>query len=472
MRRLVILLFLTGVAMPAIWAKRLTTDQLEKVLSSAHGKPDAKIAQQLVNLELSERLSAGKLARWEADLPGPESRQALVALADASAFLNPPAAEIPSTPAPDADAQRKIVALAIDYASKTMSKLPDLFANRDTVRFEDTPPRQLDNGSVTGTFAPYEPLHPVARTSDVVFYRDGKEVVDSEAEKSQQSQPANSGLTTWGEFGPILTTVLVDAAQGAMSWSHWEQGDAGPRAVFSYTVPKAKSHYEVNYCCVVKDNQSYPFKQLSSYHGEIAIDPNSGTILRLTVAAELGKSDPIVKANILVEYGAVQIGGAPYICPMRSVSISVAHHQDIHAERMQRYSATMVERNNQDTESPLQTMLDDVSFEKYHVYRSEASILTDDGAETASNTQPASSPQMSGTSTTAASPVEAPPATGSALVTPAAPVVSPTPAQPTVAEPAVAEMSLAKATGLPEPAATSTPSQGVGFTLHVTTRLV
>jgi hypothetical protein len=192
MRNLTLLLLLAGMALPAFAAKRVTTDQLEKVLASVHGKPDAKVAQQLANLELSERLSAAKLTRWEADLPGPESRQALVALADASAFLDPPAAEIPATAPPDVATQRQIVALAVDYASQTISRLPDFFATRDTIRYEDTPPRQLDNGSVTGTFTPYQPLHPVARSSDVVFYRDGKEVVDSEAAKDHQAESAAS----------------------------------------------------------------------------------------------------------------------------------------------------------------------------------------------------------------------------------------------------------------------------------------
>ncbi len=250
MRKLTLLFLLAAIALPAFPARRVTVDQLEKVLTAAHGKPDTKVAQQLTNLELSERLSAAKLTRWEADLPDPESRQALVALADASAFLDPPAAEIPATAPPDVATQRQIVALAVDYASKTISKLPDFFATRDTIRFEDTPPRQLDNGTITGIFAPYQPLHPVARSSDAVFYRDGNEVVDSEGGKDQRSESAASGLTTWGEFGPILTTVLVDAAQGKLGWSHWEQGTAGPTTVFSYEDPKAKSHYEVNYCCL------------------------------------------------------------------------------------------------------------------------------------------------------------------------------------------------------------------------------
>jgi VWFA-related protein len=352
--------------------------------------------------------------------------------------------------------------------------LPDFFATRDTIRYEDTPPRQLDNGSVTGTFTPYQPLHPVARSSDVVFYRDGKEVVDSEAAKGQQSESAASGLTTWGEFGPILTTVLVDAAQGTMGWSHWEQGAAGPRAVFSYAVPKAKSHYEVNYCCVQRDNRSRVFKQLSGYRGEIAIDPANGTILRLTVAAELRKADPIVKADMLVEYGPVEIGGATYICPLKSVSISLAQEQDTRAVRMQRFSATMVEQNNQNIPKPMQTLLDDIAFEQYHVFRAESSIVTGDNADTGSNPLASSSADEkgSGSPASAVPPIAAASAEASTPVAPAAPVSASAPAQPPVPELAVPEISVAESTGLPEPTATPLLTQGAGFTLHVTGRLV
>jgi hypothetical protein len=485
MQKLVLLLLAAAIALPAFAAKRVTVDQLEKVLAGAHGKPDAKVAKQLFDMELSERLSAVRLSRWEADLPGPESRQALVALADASAFLNPPAAEIPATAPPDAATQRQVVALAVDYASKTIARLPDFFATRDTIRYEDTPPRQLDNGTVTGTFTPYQPLHPVARSSDVVFYRDGKEVVDSEAAKDQQSESAVSGLNTWGEFGPILTTVLVDAAQGKLAWSHWEQGTAGPRAVFTYAVPKAKSHYEVNYCCVQSENRNRVFKQLSGYHGEMAIDPANGTILRLTVQAELGKADPIVKAEMLVEYGSVEIGGATYTCPLKSVSISLAQERDIHAVRMQRYSATMVEQSNENIPKPLQILLDDVAFEQYHLFRAESSILTGDSTETASNppaSGPAatkdSGPPVSAATAAAEAPAEtgasvAPAASAPAASATAAPATASGPAQPPVPEPAVPEISVAESTGLPEPSIT--PQSGAtntSFTLRVTARLV
>jgi VWFA-related protein len=474
MRKLAILVFIAGIALPAFSAKRVTVEQLERVLAAAHGKPDAKVAQQLSDLELTERLSAARLSHAEPELPGPDSRRSLTVLADESAFLDPPAAEIPATAAPDLDAQRQMMALAVDYASKTIHQLPNFFAKRDTIRFEDTPPRQLDNGTVTGTFSPYQPLHPVARTSDTILYRDGNEVVDSDAANGQRAEPASSGLTAWGEFGPILTTVLVDAAQGKLAWSHWERGVAGPQAVFIYAVPKAKSHYEVNYCCVQRDNENRAFRQLSGYHGKIAIDPANGTVFRLTVQADLGKSDPIVKADLMVEYGPVEIGGATYICPLKSVSLSLAEQPDVHAVRMQRYSATMVEQNNQNIPNPLQTLLDDVAFEQYHLFRAESRILTGVSGDVAASvpTPSAANTRVSAPAATAASASALPPAEIDISPAPSSTSTALAPPPTTAPEPAAPEISVAQSTGLPGSPAAPPLATGSSFTLHVTTRLV
>jgi hypothetical protein len=379
MRRLALLLLIAGIALSAVAAKRVTVEQLEQVLAASHGRPDAKVAQQLSNLELTERLNEGRVARWEADLPGPESRQALVALADMSAFLSPPVAEIPDMAAPDLAAQRSLMALTVDYVSKTMHQLPNFSATRNTTSFEDTPPRQLNTGGEdVGAFTPYQPLHPVRKSSTTELYRDGQEVVDSGAAKGKGPEAPFVGLTTRGEFGPILDTVLVDAAQGKLAWSHWELGAARPEAVFRYAIPREKSHYEVTFCCVTKEKEYRAFKQLSGYHGEIAVDPANGTILRMTLEADLKPADPIARADMLVEYGPIELGGTTYFCPVKSVSISRAPAQVVHAVRMQRFSSTLVEQNNQSIAEPLQTLLNDVVFDQYHLFRADVRVLTTD----------------------------------------------------------------------------------------------
>jgi len=70
-------------------------EQLENTLAAAHEKKDQEIAKRLGGMELSERLSSPRLQKIQADLPEKKSRTALLVLADASAFLQLPAAEIP-----------------------------------------------------------------------------------------------------------------------------------------------------------------------------------------------------------------------------------------------------------------------------------------------------------------------------------------------------------------------------------------
>ena len=468
MHKLGLLLLAAGIALPGFAATRITVEQLEHVLAAAHGKPDLKVAKQLSDLELTERLSGAKRSRWEADSPGPESRQALVALADLSAFLDPPTAEIPATATPDLDTQRKIMAQAVDYAVRTISKLPDFFATRDTIHFEDTPPRQLDTG--------YRPLHPVARTSAIVLYRDGKEVVDSKAVKGNLSQQAAPTLTTSGVFGLILGTVLVDSSHGKLVWSHWEQAAAGAEAVFHYAVSREQSHYRVEFCCVPGDHGNGTFKRLSGYHGEITVDPLNGAVLRLTLEADLQPTDPLLRSDIVVEYGPVEIGGKTYICPIKSVSITVSPALPSAASaEMQRYRGKLLDKDNWAAREHLQTLLNDVVFEQYHLFRAAARILTGDSPVAEAN-QPASSPPETkdgGSPAPAEAPVETAAAETGVPAAPVVPAAASNPAEPPAPEPATPEINVAQATGLPEPPANSqTGSTNSSFTLRMTARLV
>ncbi|MDR3726325.1 MAG: VWA domain-containing protein [Terracidiphilus sp.] len=461
MRIFVLLLLLAGMVLSAYGAKRVTVDQLEQIVATASGKSDAKIAQQLANLELTERVNATRFSRMEAALPGVDSRRALVVLADLSAFLAPPAAEIPATATPDFAAQKQIVSLAVDYASKTIAQLPNFYASRDTIHFEDTPPGQHANASVI----PYEPMHAVERVTDTVLYRKGEEVVDPGTGK-QKPGPANQGLTTKGVFGPILGTVLIDSVHGKLAWSHWEQGASGPQAVFRFDIPKEKSHYEVQFCCIPGSTGNDVFKQYSGYHGEITVDPVSGTILRLTLQADLKQSDPLSRSDIMVEYGPVEIGAKTYICPIKSVSVTIAPPQA--EEHMAVYfSGSRVDKNIWAARDSRQTRLNDVVFQQYHMFRSSARILTENDAEQAGK------PEEAATVKTLVTPV---PAAAETAIAPA-PVASTAPAPETAftpaPEPADPEVSVTEASGMPNtPATLGTAPHETGFTLRLTTRLV
>jgi VWFA-related protein len=343
-------------------ARPVTVAQLEQDLKEVHGQPDAEAARQLSDLMLTERLSSVQLLAWKAGLPGAKAQQALVALADASAFLAPPAAEIPANAPPDLAAQRRMIAQAVDYLGRIVPKLPDFFATRQVAYYEETPPKSRKAEAATPVGGP---LHLVDSSSATVLYRNGHEVVG--ASKGKKLYAAER-LIIKGTFGPILSVVIGDTASRGMTWNRWEKGAAGPLAVFHFTVPKERSHYRVAYNGLSSADQEDPLHPYSGYHGEITIDPETGTILRLVQEADLEPSSPMVRADIMMEYGPVVIGGQTYICPVRSVSISRGP------------SVSKRIWDGGESLGPPMTRLNDMAFVQYHIFRSEVKMLSADDA--------------------------------------------------------------------------------------------
>jgi len=308
---------------------RIGSEELEQVLDAARGKPDTKVAEQLSGLELTDRLSAVSHLRDIANMLGPHAKQAFLVLADKSALLDPPASEIPSLEVPDGEAQRRMIALTVDYVKQMIHQMPNLFATRSTTSLEED-------------FWDGKTLHPIGKFSTVVLYRDGRETHKSTLVRvGEKKQPPNlptsevPGLTTIGEFGPILSIAMMDAPHGDLVWKRWEAGAEGPEAVFSYAVSAENSHYRVDEIC-------------SAYRGEFAINPATGAILRLVIRADPEIGMALLRADIAVEYGPVRLGDKTYICPVKSIAIS---------RRL------------------LTGWLNDVVFDQYHLYRATSRVL-------------------------------------------------------------------------------------------------
>ena len=180
-----------------------------------------------------ERSTAAAQTEWSHAL-------ALQLLSDQSAFLNPPANEVPATSPPDTATQQKMLDAARAYAVQIWSRMPNFFVTRVTNRFDDAP-----HALAKGDWPVDMGLQPTGNVSRRVAFRDGKEVQDATAAPGNAQDQQELGLRSWGEFGPALTVVLADMAQHAATFSHWEQTSTGLAAVFDYTVPREASHYAV-----------------------------------------------------------------------------------------------------------------------------------------------------------------------------------------------------------------------------------
>ncbi len=366
MRSLAWFLLLAGTAAFAFEVKPVTVAQLEQEVNALQGEPDSRAAQKLADLQLTERLSAAKFAQLQTEIAGPNARQALLILADTSAFLNLPPAEVPQAPAPDLPTQRRILTQTIHYVARTIRQLPNFSASRRTTRFEDMA-EVVMTGAATHVSYSYQPLHLAGVSNSPVVFRDGQEVVDVAA-NSKKNEPAMNGLTTKGEFGPILFTVLLDIAHSTLKWDHWEQASGKMLAVFAFTVPREQSHYQVGGCCP-PNHPSHATQQFSAYHGRIAVDPANGTVFRIAVQADLKPTDPISRADILVEYEPVEIGGRSYICPVKSVAILVDN--TVPTSTAQSFRAP----NSEFLPPHTQTRVDDVAFTQYHLFRAESRMI-------------------------------------------------------------------------------------------------
>lgn len=379
MRKLAPLLLLLGSAWPAMAEKIVSIEQFEQMLDSLHGKSDAKVAHELSDVDLKERVSPVRLAHWETEFPGDRTREQLIKMADRAAFLNPLATEVLRDPPPDMDTQEKMLALVTDYVQSATTRLPNFYAKRETTHFEDEPsqlallqPGQsassmagvqsriggINMGGPGSGVTNYVPLRATGTYSAIVTYRDGHEVRDTDLEKDAKAQPAPGGLTTGGEFGPILIVVAGDAFRSQVSWLRWEQGVSDPVAVFQYVVPLVHSNFTVMIALGGKIVQLHP-----GYHGEIAIDPATGAVLRMSIVADLEPPYQEMQTATMVEFAPVMIGDRSFISPVHAVAFS-------------KFPVPGAAQDTQSSTVTVQTQLNDVSFTKYHLFGSEAHILT------------------------------------------------------------------------------------------------
>jgi hypothetical protein len=363
--------------------RQVNVDQLRQAIQSrlsAH-ESDESVARYLGDLELTEQLTRPSLDTLLSAHPlGPKATFALELLADVSTFLEPPPSEAPEQPVPTAASQRAMLSSAVQYVAETFKHLPNFLAVRETHSFDDTPLVVTHSGWAPSNSG----LHLAGTFEQEVTYRNGRE----DALRSRTTSGANTrqggsppGLTSTGEFGPILVMVLRDASKGKISWDRWETAKSGSAAVFRFEVPAQSSHYEVNFCCVrgTEDRSTYTagglgvagtpgsdnaYSGMPAYHGTLTIDPKSGTILRITVDPELKADGPVSRSAVAVEYGPVEIGGATYICPVRSIALS---------KSKTRLGGDMSDRSV--------LRINEVNFRDYHRFGSTSHIVGTDGGE-------------------------------------------------------------------------------------------
>jgi hypothetical protein len=241
------------------------------------------------------------------------------------------------------------------YVIGELSHLPNFVANQTTTRFDNSPV-MLKYFEATTDEAGF---HRVGTAQGHISFQDGKEVKDG-SRGSGESKRKDMGLESRGEFGTEAAVVLMDLEHGTVVFDHWEQSMMGPVADYHYSVPRESSHYEVDDAC--QDHVS--FHDTPGYHGDIALDPKTGAIMRMTLEAESRSNDPVSHVASVVEYGPVVLGSRRSICPLRSLTFMVEE-------------ANSCSHGNHKLQKPV-AMINQTIFSNYHRFGSSATMIFDE----------------------------------------------------------------------------------------------
>jgi hypothetical protein len=362
MKRLRWIVILALAATPAWCAKKMTVGELRDSLATMHreNRSDMEVANTLKQVELSEQLNRNTMNAMAEYIPGPLSTEQVYVLEARSAVLAPPPSDLPATPPLDAAAQKALLDKTAAYVTAAYGKQPALTATKSTDRFQNN----------LQAVAPSSGMHSSSRdvsvgsalaSSDQFIRFVGSTDAQIELQNGTERAMNAKDKTPWGRNGeialegpgPVLATVFAEAqGAGPINWLRWEQVNGKPAVVFSFAVPRKKSHYAVNYCCFpdvdqtgtvkfsgpqlgaggpgpgpVKGNLQFNtdwknYKATVGYHGELFVDPDTGIVVRLITIAEFKNTEVVQQEDQRFDYHAVTVGGKVLVLPIKNFIIT------------------------------------------------------------------------------------------------------------------------------------------------------
>lgn len=357
---------------PQSVSQAITIAQLQQLLQQNGGKVGP--------VSLRERLPDATLDALLRSAHGGKERDALELAADEAEFLAPPPGEVIADPPPSAAAQKQMLAAAVDYLKHIIPRLPDFFAFRQRVRYGEVPafhePGAIEaQRTATAIGEPFAennvaaravkavPLHVEERSTAAVLYRQGQEILRKNGRETRGDQ---SPIFTYGTFGPVLHTVQAALANPqSLYWGRWEKSGAQRLAVFRLAVPAEQSQFQLTGCCLIDANAGGGYRIEPPYYGELTIDPDSGAIFRFALETTLGGFVPADRSKVMVAYGPVEMNGRTWIVPLRSVSLVRRRSEKSLGEWDQSFAVW----------GPYETLIDQFTFERYHMFQGSARVL-------------------------------------------------------------------------------------------------
>ena len=135
--------------------------------------------------------------------------------------------------------------------------------------------------------------------------------------RTGKSLDSIGGLISSGEFGSLMLRIFQPSSAADFEWKSWSTLRNHRTAVFTYRVPRPRSHYIVGY----RTDYGRWISAVAGYRGEVTVDAEvePGRLLRLTAEAyDIPGKLRILRSTITVDYDFVDIAGREVSLPVRS----------------------------------------------------------------------------------------------------------------------------------------------------------
>ena len=238
-------------------------------------------------------------------------------------------------------AQDKLLASARQYAGQYLASLPSFICTQTTDQFEGgKKAKKWRKGDSLTSLLVWDQGHE-ERTLQLVNARPVSELPVYRAP-----------LVSEGEFGNLLDSVLGSTSPAQFSWHGWDVVNDKRVGVFDYQVDQQSSQLRLSFGGV---------NAVIAFHGAVYIDPDSGSVWRITNEADGFPSELQTKSlSRLVDYSDVMIGPKRFVLPVHAVVLLDTGHERIKNElRFENYRKFSADSHvTFSSEAPSKTVVD------------------------------------------------------------------------------------------------------------------
>ena len=296
----------------SVWAAAgagSTVNEVVAVVRSAieHKRTDAQVAKALHKMDLIERLEDRVVEELESAGAGPVTVAELEQMRTSSQHLKKPSAppRFASPPEPSPQEQASIIAEAGKIALDYSRRLPDFICTEVIHRYMD--PSGKDAWKLRDTL-----------TVDLSFFKQHEKykllmINNRPTDKSFESA---GGQVSEGEFGSMLGAVFLPASKTDFVWDHWTTLRKRPALVYFFRI----TIFDSNFTLVFRTKFGTE-KTVAGARGFVYVDRDTHMVMRISREAESLPLDfPVQQASLSVDYGFTEVGGRPYLLPLRAAS--------------------------------------------------------------------------------------------------------------------------------------------------------